>query len=602
MLMALLLAWWSSSFLRKGWFHGGDDPADICWTPVKALVAAFGIGLAMRFSGWWHNEIVNLNVLYVFMTAILVLAVGVPERKGQSLYGLCIILLTAFPGTSLGRLWLWPFSLVPTTIFSEYYILYIASTGCILAALLIYAFKRSVDKGHLRPLGGFWCGLGAFAALVASTGVATVSLAKVMTKLSGYLRVVTDTGSGSDVVSAFPIFPSIVQSIIEAKLVPLSVVLDRAIFNHWLGLVALIAVVIVIALRPKAIFLFPLIVLQVASIKLGIRFTMFGGAALVVCLGVMVYWLSDFLVRKYSLNGLIPLAVQIILGFSLLAFAHVGYATSPLTAVITKSHAEGLIELGEQVPSDSMVWTWWDWGYATMYYAGLEPVADGGKHRGEDVYPCAFVMSTDSPEKANRMIALSSQFGDSNPRNPGLSPAKEWVKIPRDTINAVLEEELSKFDYPVKAPQYVVVSWNDIIISKWITYFGNWNLATGRTQQAKLRMGQPGDFGFNLQRGIVQNKLGQGGFVSDIDVLEWGKVTNRHYGMNAISPRLIPGTPHLIANRVTGQTILADDLAYDSLLFRLMVDDPNNPEISKYFKLVVEKLPFVRIYEVVQNP
>jgi dolichyl-diphosphooligosaccharide--protein glycosyltransferase len=33
---------------------------------------------------------------------------------------------------------------------------------------------------------------------------------------------------------------------------------------------------------------------------------------------------------------------------------------------------------------------------------------------------------------------------------------------------------------------------------------------------------------------------------------------------------------------------------------RLLTGDPDDPEIAPYFKLVVDRLPFARVYEVVQ--
>jgi dolichyl-diphosphooligosaccharide--protein glycosyltransferase len=182
----------------------------------------------------------------------------------------------------------------------------------------------------------------------------------------------------------------------------------------------------------------------------------------------------------------------------------------------------------------------------------------------------------------------------------GLSPAVVWDKTPRDQLSTVLEEELSKIDYPTTPPQYLVVSWKDIRIVKWISYFGNWNLQTGETSEAAAGNYNPGELGINFQRGAVMNRTGGGGLVKDITVLDWSGSQSQSYFMNSMALQLLPKRQHLIVNKVTRQSVLMDRIGYRSVLRMLLTEDPKDPEISKYFKIVVDKLPFARIYEVVQ--
>lgn len=589
--VAWLLAYWTRPFLKKRWFHSEHDEDAFDFS--SSLWTAFAFGLLTRFAGIWHLDITNVTVLFFFLTAFVLFVNGRSDRRVIALYGLSVYLLAAFPGASYRTIGLWPLDISLEGKLVLPYVSVGLAGGVVLA---VSRFRRDCGPS-IRSL----CyAVGLLVLLVLLSGLAESPVQTVYGKIGQYFFPAGEAEAVS-VVSG-PLFPSILQSIIEARLVPLAAVLERGTFVAWLGWVALGASVIVAVMRPAAAFLFPLIVLHLASVKLGVRFTMFGGAGLMVCLAVSLAWLTDFLFRSVPFKRVITGFTQVAVALGVLIFIYGNYNSLALTAVIPKARAEGLVELGKKAPSNSMVWTWWDWGYATMYYAGLEPVADGGKHSGEDVYPCAFVLSSHSPKRANGMIGFSSQFNNSSPFRSGLSPAEDWAKVPRSKIDATLDAQLLRMDYPPQVPQYLVVSWKDLTLAKWITYFGNWGLETGKTQQSKLRTVGPGQLGFNRQRGMIQDKLGRGGLVSDIDILDWDKVTRQHYGMNAISMRLLPETPHLIANKVTGQTILADDLAYDSMMFRLMVGDPDDPEISKYFKLVVEKLPFVRIYEVVQNP
>ncbi len=600
MLIAWLFAYWTLQHTKRGWFFSFSEAPAKEENSIKTIWMALAFGLITRFAGIWHFDIVNIAVLYFFMTAVVILINGKPGKKIWAFYGLIVFMLAAFPGTAFGQLTLWPFSLVPSGALGVTGSTFVSFMGVILSLLLLFFLKHTAVRATSFK-GSVWvCGI-VFLIMVFATNLADGPTTGLIQKLSGYLNP-AESGPGK-VATTFvgPIFPAIVQSIIEAKLVPLSEILMRGVFAPWLGWLALLSSVVVIFLRPVAIFLLPLIVLQLASVKLGIRFSMFGGSALIVCLGVAVYWLVDIIARRYSWRQLIGLGAQLLMGFVFLIFCFSEFSKIPLTPVLTKSHAEALVELGAKASGDSMVWTWWDWGYATQYYAGLETVADGGKHAGRDVYPVAFVMTTDSFEKASRMVGFSSQYPAGSRYNLGLFPAKNWETIPRDKIIETIDEQLARTDYPVKTPQYFVVSWKDLTLAKWITYFGNWNLETGKTRQSTVRMYGPGELAINIQLGAVQNRARQGGLVSDIDILDRDKATHRYYGMNSISMNLVPKTPYLVVNKVTRQSILTDRIGYGSMMFRLLTGDPDDPEISKYFKLVVDKLPFARIYEVVQN-
>jgi len=397
-----------------------------------------------------------------------------------------------------------------------------------------------------------------------------------------------------------PVYPSIVQSIIEAKHITVSTALVRGIFTPWLGWLALLSATVVVAFRPIAILLLPLVVLHVSSVFLGVRFTMFGGAGLIIFLGVAFYWLVNYLAKGASRRAIISLGAQLCIGIGFLVYCHSQYSQLPITPVLTKAHAEALTQLGVKSKSGSMVWTWWDWGYASQYYAGLETVIDGGKHSGRDIFPVAFVMSTASLKEANRMIAFSSQYPSESPFEFGPSPARYWDTIPRGKILGILQDQLAKTKYPIQADQYLVVTWKDLTLAKWISYFGNWNLETGTTREYSVGTYNPGELGFNLQQGAVMNRNGGGGLVSDITILGLNGVETTEYYMNRLSPRLLPKRRHLVINEVSRQSVLVDRSLYKSVMMRLLVGDPNDPEISKYFKLVVDKLPFARIYEVVQ--
>lgn len=593
--VAWMLAYWASHHLRRGWFaaDGSDSPA-LAGNP---LWLALAFGLVTHFAGLPHQDIVHFNVLITLFAAVVVMVGARPGQRPKALYGLTVFSLAAFPGTSFGLLTLWPVTFlkyagmnlpVPAIEFVF---------GVVLAVGLILLYGKN-EKKDSNFLDNLYVSIAIFVACLLATEMLVIPLEGSLHKVLAYFGRTASGAGGSEPMG--PIYPSVMQSIIEAKFVPVSVLLTRGAFAAWIGGIALAVAAFVAFLRPAAVFLLPLVALHFASLKLGVRFTMFGGAPLMILLGVSLFWLGKLVFKGTSRKEIFSGGIQAVLGIVCLVYCYTNYGKLPLTPVVPRGHAEALIELGKTAPKDAMIWTWWDWGYASQYYAGLETVADGGKHSGRDVYPVGFVMSTALPEKANRMVAFSAQYSSTNPFQIGLNPAQVWDAIPRKDISETLERQLSRTDYPTTPPQYLVVSWRDMSIVKWITYFGNWNLQTGVTHQASSGSYTPGQLAINAQRGAIMNRRGGGGLVKDITVLDWDNVQFHSYFMNAMSPQLLPKRQHLIVNKVTGKTVLMDRIAYTSLMRRLLMDDPQNPEIAKYFKLVVDKLPFARIYEVIQ--
>ena len=587
-----LLAYWVGFHIRTSWFAKGDDEGE----SLPSLWVVFVLGFVIRAGVRWHEDILNVTIMCWIMAAVILVIVGVRGRRANGLYGLATIALLAFPGESHGRILLSPFSqfhLIGTPSFST------MIWGVICAAGLTFIIWCGLRRNS-KWINNAWVALGVCLAVAYSTNMGQVSLIGSLLKLVGYFSQTGAVDVTEKTLAMGPIYPSIIQSIIEAKLVPLSEIFARGAFFPWLGWIALLSAALVCLLRPVSIFLFPLLALHLASVKLGIRFSMFGGAPLMVFLGVGLYWLTRALACRFSVKEGAVVGVQVVLGLSVLGYCFNVYGKLPLTPVIPRAHAEALVELGHLAPEGGTIWTWWDWGYASQYYAGLETVVDGGKHAGRYVYPVAYVMSSPSAEKANRMVAFSAQYPSPSMLELGPSPAVQWDKIPRDQLSASLERDLARTDYPVTSPQYLVVTWKDMNIIKWISYFGNWDLQTGETRQAAAGSFDPGELGINVQRGAVVNRKGGGGLVKDITVLDWNSSQTQSYFMNAMSPQLLPKRHHLLVNAVSRQSVLMDDAGYRSLMRRLLTDDPNDPETSKYFKIVVDNLPFARIYEVIQ--
>lgn len=593
MLCALLLGVMVRRYCHSGWFSSPEDQGEALSFPML-LIQAMIFGLLTRLAGIWHLNIISLNIIVTLLACFYVAVNGKAEKRGEAFLALAVFIIAAFPGSGFMQYTTYPLFLLWSMIpLSQVWM------GCVLAPVVVLCLVLT-QKNKPVLVRNVWVGLVVLVAILLLTNITYPALSGIANKAMSYFPSAT-TGVESSLQAKGPVFPSILQSIIENKSVSMSEILGRGVFWPWLGWIALLASPVVILLRPSTLLLLPFVVLQLFSMQMGARFTMFGGAALIVFLGIALGLVVDALAKQSRWRNAVGLGVQAVCGLAMLLYCHNAYATLPLTPVVTKDHAEALIDLGQTAPEDAMIWTWWDWGYASQYYAGLKTMVDGGQHSGAEVFPVGLALSTESPEQSNRIIRYSSQFKPDHRFYLGYQPARQWKTMPAaeamDQIEAMKTEPV---DVTAPVPQYLVVTWKDLTIAKWITFYGNWNLESGQTKQAKATNFKPGELGFNLQRGAVMTRDGRGGLVTDAVELGKGKADSYHYFMNSVSPRLLPTTPHLYVNRVSKQAVLLDRTGARALMTRLLTGDPDDPEITPYFKLVVDNLPFARIYEVVQ--
>lgn len=581
LLTVFFLAWWLNRHVAFPWVDGGKRNTSSTWLPIQVLV----IGLFARFAGWWHQDIAN----YIGLLALVHISVGLifcgRERRVPFLHEASIFLLAGVAGSA----WTFYSGALAEMVggVKNYALIVLALAACL---SIWMSWRAHKERGNV----GLAIALPIFLLAIYVTGFFSGPLDQIYSKLLLYLKPAA-TELADKAVSTGPIYPRVTQSIIEAKNIPFEVVLERTAYFSWLGIGALLAMIPVVFFRPVAVLLLPLVLLSVLSMKMGVRFGMFGGAPLMILLGVGCTALCRVVMPSGEYRERILTVVMVTLGLVLLLPRYAEYRKVPPTPVLDKAHAEALIGLGERAPEDAQVWTWWDWGYATQYYAGLNTPSDGARHAGNNLYPTAVALATSSPLRANQIMRYSAGF-------PGADPSTRWNTgsgSEARTLVARLGEERTAL--PQVAKQYIAVSYRDLRIAKWIMFYGNWDLERGTTKEPVIRRFGPGQMAFNLELGGVMNRSRQRNVIATADIMDQGSSRHYSYPRNTYSPHLVPGTPHLVFNKLAGESIFFDENSYDSMLVRLFTGDPESEEIKPYFRLVADGLPFIRIYEVLQN-
>ncbi|MDY7001516.1 MAG: hypothetical protein SVS15_07025, partial [Thermodesulfobacteriota bacterium] len=499
----------------------------------------------------------------VFCAAIfLALVLGRGEARPRLLWGLCVYALSAFFGLlGLGAaLGLTVFSRLAPRMFGK-------AAGKFIPALVLIAVvffsTGPVHKVYTRALGQF---------TMYSKGVTEVF------RDQGALQAPSEQ-AGEQVKK--PVYPGITQSVVEAQNLPLTQILDKLYVKVWVTVAGLAGFIVVIVLRPAALFLLPLAALSFTGVKLGARMSMFGGPDVALGLSLPLCWLIAWLIGKRPWRRFAVTVLQAVLGVALLWPLLSFYRTLGPTPILYKQHCLALQELEKISPPNSQVWTWWDWGYATMYYSGRMSFADGARHSGEYLYPLGLALTTPNPLQASQLIKYGALKNN--------RPWTIWDKRPAEEVQGFIQSlGYQRYQFPGISRQYLVVTWENIRLAYWITYYGSWDVKTGQGVHGKcIILSQP--FSVDHAAGVLRIEGEKKPVpLASMDTLFLGG--RNHEDFSGQGGRLV-------VSKVAGEAFLMDDLCYQSMMVQLLMGRPDDPQLRGLFRIVFEGYPLVRVYE-----
>lgn len=579
LLFPLLLCWglahWLRPCLRPGWRGSARNLApppcsEAGFSPLRRFTPLLLLGLFAQFAGAWHEHIRLFTLVLYGMTVGLTLLASLPNQRTRTLWGLCGFGLCAWgglwgPAVALGGLT--ALQLVPQRCAG---LLGRTWPGLLLATALF------IQGG---ACGALWQGT---ARLLEAYG--QLPRQQHESALAGETQPAPLLVPEPEQVA----YPPVLPSIIEAQRIDLERLLVRIHPWLWPAVAGLLGFPLLVAFRPLATLLAPLYVLGLTPLLLGGRMAMFATPVAALGLALPLAWGLRRLLGLLPLERLrVPLLHGLLLlctGFLLTPILRL-FPDLPPTPVLREAHARALRELGRTAPAEAMVWTWWDWGYATRYYSGLPSFADGGRHYGRLVYPLGFVLTTPSPLQARQLMTFSAL--------QDYAPWRAWRNQPAKEVKTGLQSFLS-IDYGLQPPlpQYLVVTVENLPLLYWITWYGNWDLVSRQSVHARVtRIDQAFELDHEQGRILVPT-LDLDLPLAAIHSLGGERPQRRTYPWNA--------GYSCVVEEQSGVAWLLDEAAYQSLAVQLLLDDPDNPRIARNFRLVHDGLPTVRIYEVRQ--
>lgn len=347
--------------------------------------------------------------------------------------------------------------------------------------------------------------------------------------------------------------------------------------------------------RPALLVFFPFLLLGLASMKLGNRFAMYGTVAIGMGMGL---GLSE-LMRSFGQSQGRRWIAQLILACVALWPAAQFMAEARPFPVLPKIYAQTFLDLKGVAEPDALLWQWWDYGYAAQYYAERATFGDGGRQSGPWLYPLARVHCADSPREAAQLMRY---FGQATLEDGSKSKADVRAALfagnPVAELRAMGVAQAQGFlsdivaqsqDWPSTVSNYFVVSWENLRLASWISYYGNWDIASGVSSPGKIQQVR-GEVRLDSVAGSLLLN-GQSTPVDSLDVVEANAVRNYKWPHGS--------GKHLVISQMSRQVFLMDAKMYRSMMVQMLLRPATDFEGE--FSIVVDNYPWARAYKVRQR-
>ncbi|NAZ30824.1 MAG: hypothetical protein GU354_06620 [Caldimicrobium sp.] len=277
----------------------------------------------------------------------------------------------------------------------------------------------------------------------------------------------------TSVEKLFSDFPNIFQSISELQRLSFEEVFATATYSTAFGVAGLIGAFLLFIFHFRSLFfLLPFFGIGLLTFVSGARFAMYFSPFVGLGLGYLVHLLFEKLLpmmglfveeRKRSFALLLTGTIL----FLALIFASRGAVSAVSTPKVHSFLVKDMDWIKHNTPKNSVIWTWWDYGYAFQLYARRATIHDGGSQASPKTYLVAKSFAVSNPEQGWRFISFTANYG--------LTGLAKLLKEGK-RASAIVEDILAgKFDMPIKTPIYVVFT--DDLISKfgWVHYFGSYD-------------------------------------------------------------------------------------------------------------------------------
>ncbi len=517
---------------------------------------------------WLDTDILNLFFPLILSYLILLFA-------QKNLLGKIISLILLYICSDL---WVW--------WYGHRQLVYLwLSTAAFVALILLFKYAREVirNKNTKALINSAICLMIIFSAM--AWGIGHKRYITHITKYYEYMtKYLSQRGSLESQKSPVPNPP-----VKELQKANLSKIAEMTVGNEVIFALAILGLLFTLIKHPlKLIPLIPLIALGGASIKAGIRFSMFLTPVVGIGLGVFLRTLKELLMSKVSkLNRSYTPAIYVVMCFLIVLFSNRKSLSFVSRPIISPGSAKAMVKVKSLTPKQARILAWWDIGYPIQYYSNRRTFTDGGNQNRYLIYLTALTFTSTDPEDAYGFISIATN-GRALRRFLSQLKKTESIEISLGSVGKVKP----------RVPVFVLFTDYYLHLIPLIYKMGTWDPKSKRPSPPTI-IPTPGchrsgayirceDLYINLKNFTARTKYGSfpiKEIISSDGRFIIKRSTPNPYGLNWVLAK---------GNGLT-YGYLADDMALNSMLFKMYF--LRAPSIGP-FKLVFDNFPWGVLYKV----
>lgn len=223
--------------------------------------------------------------------------------------------------------------------------------------------------------------------------------------------------AGDTLNNASVVVRGVTDTIMELKPLDFSGAVVRIIGDYVAFAIGSIGILLLIYKKPQAVILIPFVLLGMASMKLGIRFSMFASPIFSIGVFYFVYFVAKFAHRifddKIVIYGVKTAIYGVIAGVCIMPHIYfnknIGYAPSLYNEEMSALNAIK----ADSASRENVTISWWDYGFLTSYYTNTRSIISGIDMDGVMHFVAAKIITeTDQKAAYNLMKTATNLYFD----------------------------------------------------------------------------------------------------------------------------------------------------------------------------------------------
>lgn len=220
--------------------------------------------------------------------------------------------------------------------------------------------------------------------------------------------------AGDTLQNASVVVRGVTDTILELKPLDFNGAVTRIIGDYTAFTLGSIGILLLFYKRPQTIILLPFILLGLASMKLGIRFSMFASPIFSIGVFYFVYFITRFAKQlfddKIVIYGVKVAVYAVIAGVCIMPHIYFGKNIGYAPALYNEEMSALNAIKEDSASRENVTISWWDYGFLTSYYTNTRSIISGIDMDGVMHFVAAKIITETNQRAAYNLMKVATNL------------------------------------------------------------------------------------------------------------------------------------------------------------------------------------------------